>query len=192
MSRIGVLGGTFNPVHIGHLMIAQWAKEKMRLDKVIFVPANLPPHKDVKEVVSSKDRYKMVQLAVGGNSSFSVSDFEIKRQGKSYTIDTMRYFDRCYPKNTKLFFIVGGDMTSQLKNWRYIKDILKIASFIVVNRPGRHRKNTEIKHSPVVMPAIDISSSYLRQRIAQKKTTKYFIPDKVRQYIDQHKLYQTQ
>ncbi len=191
MKRIGVLGGTFNPIHVGHLAIAQMAQDKMCLDKVIFVPANLPPHKQTDDIVSSQDRYHMVKLAIQKNPHFDISDFEIKRQGKSYTIDTMHYFRQKFPRQTKLFFIIGGDMLSQLKNWKYIKDILKISHFIAVNRPGRFKKNTPIEYHSVVMPGIDISSSYVRQRIAQGKTVKYFVPESVIAYIRRHKLYKT-
>lgn len=189
MTRIGVLGGTFNPIHIGHLAIAQMAKEKIRLDKVIFVPSNWPPHKRAKGIASAEDRYKMVQLAITGNPYFSISDFEIKKKGKSYTIDTLRYFRGKFSKDTKLFFIIGGDLLPQLNEWRYIDEILKIASFIVVNRPGQIRKIKGVRYHAVSMPGIDISSSYLRQRHIKGSSIKYFVPDQVIDYIKRHKLY---
>ena len=191
MRRIGVLGGTFNPIHIGHLAIAQTAQEKMQLEKVIFVPANIPPHKSSASVAPSKDRYNMVRLAIKNNPCFEISDFEIKKTGPSYTIDAMWYFRRIFPRDGQLFFIIGGDMLSELKHWKYIEDILKIATFIVVNRPGRFKMDKEIHHNSVLMPGIDISSSYVRSRIAQGKTVKYFVPDNVIEYIKKRKLYRT-
>lgn len=193
MKRIGVLGGTFNPVHIGHLAIAQMAREAVKLDKVIFVPSNWPPHKNESNIAPARDRYNMVRLAVKGNPGFETSDFEIKNEGKSYTIDTLWHFRRIFPKEAKLFFIIGGDTLSQLKNWRYIEDILKIATFIVVNRPGQFKKEKGIKvnYYSVSMPGIDISSSYVRSRIAQNKTMTYFVPDSVLKYIKKNKLYKS-
>ena len=189
MQRIGVLGGTFNPVHIGHLAIAQMALERMHLTKVIFVPAHIPPHKNPKAVASARHRYNMVKLAIEGNPDFEISDFEIGKKGKSYTVDTMNHFYGSLPQETKLFFIIGGDTLADLPNWRYIDDILKIAEFIVVNRPGSVKKGTDIHHHSVIMPGIDISSSYVRLRLFQKKTIRYFVPDKVLDYIHQNQLY---
>ncbi|MFI5206325.1 MAG: nicotinate-nucleotide adenylyltransferase [Candidatus Paceibacterales bacterium] len=193
MKRIGVIGGTFNPVHIGHLAIAQTAQEAMKLQKVIFVPSNWPPHKMDSNIAPAKDRYNMVRLAIKGNPLFEISDFEIKKEGKSYTIDTLWHFRRIFPGDTELFFIIGGDTLPQLKNWKYIDDILKISTFIVVNRPGQFRKTKGIKidYYSVSMPGIDISSSYVRGRIAQNKNTKYFVADSVLEYIRKHKLYKT-
>ena len=191
MRRIGVLGGTFNPIHIGHLAIAQTAQEAMKLQEVIFVPSNWPPHKSTQSLAPVHHRCNMVRLAIKGNPYLKVSDFEIKKEGKSYTIDTLWYFRRIFPRDTKLFFIIGGDMLSQLKSWRYIDDILKIATFIVVNRPGQFKKShgMKINYHSVSMPGIDISSSYIRGRIAQNKTIKYFVPEGVIRYIKKHKLY---
>ena len=191
MRRIGFLGGTFNPVHIGHLAIAQMAQETMRLEKIIFVPSNWPPHKKGYHIAPARDRYHMVRLAIRGNPNLKISDFEIKKEGKSYTIDTLWHFRRIFPKDTKLFFIIGGDTLPQLKNWKYIDDILKIATFIVVNRPGQFKKSKgiKIKYYSVSMPGIDISSSYVRRRIAEGKTTKYFVQDNVLAYIKKHRLY---
>jgi len=190
VERIGVLGGTFNPIHIGHLAVAQMALERMHLTKVVFVPAYIPPHKNPGVVASAKHRYEMVKLAIEGNAAFEISDFEINKKGKSYTVDTMKYFYEFYPKDTKLFFIIGGDALGELRTWRYIDDILKIAEFIVVNRPGYVKKGGDVKHHSVIMPGIDISSSYVRMRLFQKRTIRYFVPDQVLDYISQNHLYQ--
>lgn len=190
MRRIGVLGGTFNPIHMGHLAVAQMAKEAIHLEKVIFVPSHLPPHKNLRSVAPSRDRFAMVHLAIRKNPAFTISGFEIKKKGKSYTIDTLWHFRRIFSKDVQLFFIIGGDTLAQLKNWKYIKDIVKIATFIVVNRPGQYKKITDIPYYSVAMPGVDISSSYIRQRIAQGKTVKYFVPDPIVEYIRRHHLYE--
>lgn len=187
--RIGILGGTFDPIHIGHLAMAKMAQDQMRLDQVIFVPSFLPPHKSSGQIVAANDRLKMVRLAIKGARGFSVSDFEVKKTGKSYSVDTLRHFKKVFPKGTKLFFIVGEDAYTGLKNWRKIEEILNIVEFIVVNRPGPFEKTGRVHCHHVVMPGIDISSSYIRQRIGQKKEVKYFVPEDVFRYINKNKLY---
>lgn len=169
--------------------MAQMALEKCRLKKVIFVPCHIPPHKNPRQVASSRHRFNMVSLAISGNPLFEISDFEIKKPGPSYTIDTLRYLKRIYNKEARLFFIIGGDTLPQLKNWRYIEDILRIATFIVVNRPGQFKKTKGIAYLSVTMPGIDISSSYVRRCIAQGKTIKYFVFENVANYIKKYKLY---
>jgi nicotinate-nucleotide adenylyltransferase len=189
MKRIGILGGTFNPIHIGHLTIAQMVHEKLGLNKVIFVPSNLPPHKVSNFVASSKDRYHMVRLAIQDNPRFEVSDFEIKRTGKSFTIETVSYFHDSFPARTKFFFIIGNDLLPTLHTWKRIEDILKIVSFVSVNRPGFKEKKSDIKVKTISVPGLQTSSSYVRNRITMGKTVKYLIPDNVMAYIERKGLY---
>ncbi|MDP8213411.1 MAG: nicotinate-nucleotide adenylyltransferase [Candidatus Zapsychrus exili] len=189
MKRIGILGGTFNPIHIGHLAIAQWTHEKLKLDKVIFVPTSLPPHKSSRGVIDAKTRYKMVELAIEDNPHFEVSDFEIKKGGKSYSIDTIRYFSEKFTKNTKLYFIIGEDCLSTLHKWKDVKELNSLASFAVVNRPGVKPCKPKIAVRSIFMPGIDISSSYVRKCSTAHKTFKYFLPEKVEKYIKRNKLY---
>jgi len=189
VKRIGLLGGTFNPIHFGHLAMAQLACERMSLDKVVFIPSNIPPHKNVKDLAPSQDRFAMIQLAIQNNPSFTVSDFEIKQPGKSYSINTVRHFQKLYPKNTKLFFIIGEDAVWHLNKWKRIEDIRKIVNFIVVNRPGYHIREARAKYFYVAMPAIDIASSFLRERIIQGEAIDYFVPKNVAAYIRKHRLY---
>jgi len=187
--RIGILGGTFDPVHIGHMAIAQKALEKCRLDKVIFVPSALPPHKKMPRLASAWDRYRMVALAAQGNPRFEVSDYEVQKGGKSYSIDTVCHFRAQYPAETKLFFIIGEDNVDTLETWKEIDRIIEIVTFIVVNRPGFRNHQKKIKFQSVMLPGMDISSSYLRRAIAQGKTIKYLVPDKVLEYIEHNQLY---
>ncbi len=190
MKRFGVLGGTFNPIHIGHLAMAQMALERFDLDKVIFVPSNRPPHKKIANLASARDRFQMVRLAIKNNPSFAVSDFEIKRKGKSYTIETVKHLCSVYPQKTKFFFIIGGDSFPDLPSWKSIDEILRRASFIVVNRPGYAGGKGRIRHCSVTMPGIDISSSYIRRRVSRGKSVKYFVPENIFRYMDHHGLYQ--
>ena len=189
MKRIGILGGTFNPVHIGHLTIAQMVHEQLKLEKVLFVPSYLPPHKSGKRVASPKDRYHMLQLAIKGNPYFQLSDFEIKKKGKSFSIETVSFFQDQYPKRTKLFFIIGSDLLETLHTWKHIDDILDIVSFVAVNRPDFKGKRSKIKAKMISTPGLQTSSSYLRQRITAGKTVKYLVPDNILSYIKQKKLY---
>ncbi|MCC6758076.1 MAG: nicotinate-nucleotide adenylyltransferase [Candidatus Omnitrophica bacterium] len=191
MKRIGFFGGTFNPIHMGHLAIAQMAQERFKLDKVIFIPSHQPPHKNIAPLASAKDRYKMVRLATAGNEYFEVSDVETKRVGKSYTVDTLRHFRKSYPAKVKFFFIIGGDSLGTLPQWKNIDEILKLAAFIVVNRPG-YSDIKNIKHLTVTKPGIDISSSYLRERINSRKSIRYLVPEAIYHYIIKHGLYKTQ
>ena len=189
MKRIGILGGTFNPIHIGHLTIAEMVYERLRLDKVIFVPSNLPPHKSGKNVASAKDRYHMVRLGVRGNPRFEVSDYEIKKRGKSYSIETVSHFRDRYPAGTKLFFIIGSDLLPTLRAWKRIDEILKVVSFVSVNRPGFKEKKSKIKVRSITIPGLQTSSSYVRERITSGKTVKYLVPESVLSYIEKKKLY---
>lgn len=192
MKRVGLLGGTFNPIHIGHLAMAQIAAEKLRLDEVIFVPSNIPPHKTVRRLASAKSRYEMARLAVKKYPNFEVSDCEISRKGRSYTIDTVKYFQGILPKGTKLFFIIGEDALAGLGKWKDSAKLRKLVSFIVVNRPGyQGRMAIKGKFHFVNMPDIDIASSFLRKRITEGKSIKYFVSDKVYRYIKRHHLYAT-
>lgn len=189
MKRVGILGGTFNPIHIGHLTIAQMVREQLRLDKVLFVPSNLPPHKSGKNVVSAKDRYHMVHLAIRGNSYFEASDFEIQKEGKSYSVETAKYFRDQYPRGTKFFFIIGSDLLSTLHMWKRVDEILEIVSFIAVHRPGFNGKKSKVKAQLITIPGLQTSSSYVRQRITSGKTVKYLVPDSILKYIADKKLY---
>jgi len=189
MQRIGILGGTFNPVHIGHLAIAQAAQEKCGLDKVIFVPCALPPHKRKSDLVSAADRYEMVRLAIQGNPVFAVSDFEIQKGGKSYSIDTVRHFREKFPSGTKFFFILGEDWAGDLETWRAIDELVKLVTFVVVNRPGHAPEKSRIKFRSVATAGIDVSASGIRRLISLGQSGRYFVPDSVRDYIVKHHLY---
>ena len=187
--RVGILGGTFNPIHIGHMAIAQTALERCRLDQVVFVPAAVPPHKRIARLAPADHRLQMVRLAVRGNPAFTVSDFEIRKGGKSYTIDTVRHFQTQYPEGTRFFFIIGEDNVEALASWRDIEKILQIVTFVVASRPGFEDAQTRIRHQAMVMPGMEISSSYLRKGVTQGKSIKYLVPEMVLEYIEKNHLY---
>lgn len=188
MKRIGILGGTFNPIHIGHLMIAQMVLEKFDLDKVIFVPSYLPPHKSGRNLISADHRLRMVRLAARGNRHFEVSSFEIAKRGKSYSVDTVRHFRRRYPI-AKLFFIIGSDHIAKLHAWKNIREVIKMVSFIAVYRPGFKTIRSKIRVKPMIIPGVHTSSSDIRRRLVAAKTVKHLIPENVLRYIRKHKLY---
>lgn len=133
----------------------------------------------------------MIQLAIEDNPAFSISDFEIKKGGKSYSIDTARHFQETLPPGTKIFFIIGSDNLAELDHWKEIDRILEIASFIVVNRPGFEDVKSSVRHHSLTMPGMDISSSYLRRGVVAGKSIKYLVPEKVFRYIEKHNLFLT-
>ena len=189
MKRIGILGGTFNPIHLGHLAVAQAAVESLYLDRVVFIPSYLPPHKTERNLASAVDRYAMVKLAVKNNPFFEACDIEIKREGKSYSIDTVNILRAKYSALTKFFFIVGADSLATLPSWQRINDILKIVTFAVVNRPSCNKIISPISVRTIVMPERDVSSSDIRRRVLRGESIQYLVPDEVRRYIEKNQLY---
>jgi nicotinate-nucleotide adenylyltransferase len=189
MKRIGILGGTFNPVHIGHLTMAQMVCEQIKLAKAIFVPSYLPPHKSGRNVASAKNRYQMLKLAIKGNPRFDISDFEIKKEGKSYSIDTIKYLRSQYPGGTKFFFIIGSDLLTTLHTWKSIDELKDLVSFISVNRPGFKNGKSRVEVRSVKVPGLQTSSTFARQRLMAGKTVKYLVPDNVINFIKKNKIY---
>ena len=188
MKRIGILGGTFNPIHIGHRLIAQAVLEKSNLDKVFFVPSCLPPHKSGRNLIDARHRLSMTRLAVRGNRHFEVSRFEIAEGGKSYSVDTVRHFRRRYP-GAKLFFIIGSDHITKLHTWRNIQEVVKMVSFVAVYRPGFKTIRSKLRVRSMIIPGVHTSSSDIRRRLVAGKTVKHLIPENVLRYIRKHKLY---
>ena len=187
--RIGILGGTFNPIHIGHLILAEEAYFKLKLDKLVFVPAFVPPHKSSSEVINAKDRLEMVRLAIEDNPAFEVSTFEMDSKNKSYSIDTLKEFRGLYGESAQLCFITGSDSLKDLFSWKNINDIFKISKFIVANRPGYPKKEVPKEVDTVVITPIEVSSEDIRKRLAEGRSIRYLVPEKVRKYISERKLY---
>ena len=189
MKKIGLFGGTFDPVHIGHLLMARAAMEQMALDKVVFIPSCVPPHKNSPTLFDARDRSGMIRQAVRGIPEFEVSDFEIKKGGKSYSVDTVRHFRSLYGASDKIYFIVGGDAIKQLNTWKDIDTLKVMCSFVSVNRPGYPRGEEKIKYHAVTMNGIEMSSTEIRKRILSGKSIQFLVPDSVLRYINRQGLY---
>lgn len=186
--RIGILGGTFNPPHLGHLVLAQESLRKLRLDKVIFMPTYIPPHKKVRDN-NAYMRYKMAILACKGNPKFEVSKIEIKKRSVSYSVDTLKRLRKKYGEDAELFFIIGSDSLNELDKWKDVNEVLKLANFIVANRLGFPTKKLKRRVKLIEMPALDISSSMIRDRVRRSQSVRYLVPESVRKFIIQHRLY---
>lgn len=186
--KIGILGGTFNPVHIGHLILAEEAREKLGLDKIIFVPTALPPHKDNAGIAPAADRLKMLKAAIKGNKFFAVSDIEIKRDGRSYTIDTLKELKNKFTRD-ELYFIIGSDLLKYLNEWKDLSEIIKMVKFIAATRPGYPLQQLPPYIQTLAIRAVDISGFEVRQCIKENKSSRYLVPDKVFDYINKRKLY---
>lgn len=189
MRKIGILGGTFNPAHYGHLAVAQVVLEELKLDEIIFVPTNIPPHKTHEDIVDAKHRLAMIRLAVKGNTKFKVCDFEVRRQGKSYSVDTVYYLISKYPKGTKFFFLVGSDMLPTLPTWKNFDELIKLVTFTIVKRMDYDISYFGYKAIVVDDPNLGISASNIRDAIKAGYSFRYMMPDAVLKYIVQHKLY---
>lgn len=187
MPRLGILGGSFNPIHIGHLVIAERAIETLRLDRLILVPSADTPLKDPATLAPARDRLAMARLAARGMPRVEVSDIEVRRGGTSYTIDTVRALA---PKGTT-FLIIGGDSLATLTRWRDIRELAKLVIFGVAARPGVRlaRVPAWIRTIPVRSPLIDVSATDLRERLRAGRSVRFFVPDAVERYIRRRRLY---
>ena len=186
--KIGILGGTFNPIHLGHLILAEEAREKLKLDKIIFVPAYLPPHKDNSDIVPALHRYRMICFAIKTNKYFSVSNIEIKRDGKSYTIDSLKEFKKIYPDDD-LYFIIGSDLLKYLDDWKDLSQIIKMVSFVAATRPGYPLEKIPSYISTIPIRAVDISGFEIRKAIKEGKSFRYLVPEAVFRYVEEKRLY---
>jgi nicotinate-nucleotide adenylyltransferase len=192
--KIGIFGGTFNPPHYGHLIVAEFIREEVGLDKIIFIPCSIPPHKQNNEylaqIASPEHRFEMVKLAITGNKFFEVSDIEINRGGVSYTIDTVNYFVSNFPEE-KFYLLIGADQFAEFHTWRKPDEIVQKVNLIVFNRPGFVIPQTEFSRFAtfITIPNIEISASTIRKRIRHGKSIKYLVPPAVEEYILANKLY---
>jgi nicotinate-nucleotide adenylyltransferase len=196
--RIGLFGGTFDPPHVGHLALAEWARERLVLDRVLFVPAGSPPHKRRGNLSSAGDRVAMTRLAVLGNRAFTVSTVEARREGPSFTVETLRALARAHPRS-RLFLLIGADSLGDFHTWRDPQEILEIATLAVAGRPGgaagregrgpagriaRSRRLVRLDN-----PVLDVSSSAIRARVRAGHSVRYLVPEAVAAYIARRGLY---
>src|SRR6266513_12088 len=190
--RIGVMGGTFDPIHHGHLVAASEVAQFFTLDEVVFVPTGQPWQKDDRKVSPSEDRYLMTVIATASNPRFSVSRIDIDRGGPTYTIDTLRDLRAERGKEAELFFITGADALAQIMSWQDVNELFALAHFVGVTRPGHQLTGDglpEDKVSLVEVPALAISSTDCRHRVASGEPIWYLVPDGIVQYIAKRKLY---
>jgi nicotinate-nucleotide adenylyltransferase len=198
MIKTGIMGGTFNPIHMGHLIAAEEVCCKLKLDRIVFIPTGNPPHKSKSEVISSRQRYEMTVLAAANNEKFIVSDIETNRKGLCYSYDTLSKLNNLYPDN-EFYFIIGFDTLKELDTWKKINEVFIMCRFVVVNRDNNEfEMNEEIKAKKahygadidiVRIPSIDISSTDIRKRINNGQNIRYMVPDEVYKYIIQNGLY---
>ncbi len=199
--NIGILGGTFNPIHIGHLILAQSAAEDYELNRVIFIPCASPPHKPAPDLIEGRHRLAMVRSAIASNPCFDVSDVELERGGVSYAVDTLHALGKANP-GARFFFIIGSDMLPQLHEWRNIDQLLETCRFITFARPGYDPRSVSkedlklpepwperLMEDVTVSRQFDASSTDIRYRLAEGLSIQYLVPPEVEMYINEHNLY---
>lgn len=199
LERLGILGGTFDPIHYGHLVMGQEAYVRLHLEKVLYMPAGQPPHKMNRHISDVEDRVHMVELAIGDNNAFELSRIDIERPGPSYTADLLEVMHEIYPR-AELYFIVGMDSLEEILTWKDPNRILNLAHIVALPRPGYPKVNlaellpelpkAEERIEIYDMPQLSISSTALQQRVAQGLPIRYLVPPPVEGYIYSHKLYQ--
>lgn len=201
MKKAGIMGGTFNPIHIGHLIAAEEVREKLDLDYVIFLPSGNPPHKAESDVLEGRERYEMVRLAVEDNNCFRASDLEISRTGKTYTYDTLMDLRNSY-KDIEFYYLIGFDTLRDMETWKNIREVFMMTTFVVVNRGSLKDEMSEeiarkislynAKILVVEMPGIDVSSTDIRARVSGGKSIRYLVPHRVYDYIMNRGLYRSE
>jgi nicotinate-nucleotide adenylyltransferase len=194
--RLGIFGGSFDPIHIGHLRLAEEAREQARLDQVMFIPTQVSPFKVGRTQISGELRLEMLHRATEDNTAFRISDREIKRPGPSYTVDTLRELEREHP-DAERFFITGTDALRDLPKWRQPDEVVRLTRFLVSVRPGVNKAEVlaalpdawEERVTFIEMPELDISSTYLRERLKIGSSVRYLLPRAVEEYILTQRLY---
>jgi nicotinate-nucleotide adenylyltransferase len=192
LGRVGIFGGTFDPFHMGHLVVAQDVAEVLELDRMIFVPAGVPPHKQVGEVSPAPLRWAMVRAGIGDDPRFGASDLELRRPGPSYTVDTLRQL-REERVGRELFFLMGSDQLAEFHRWREPEEVGRLATLVVMAREGDDPtvSNARVEVVPMVVPVtrIDLSATRVRNRVREGRSIRYLVPDPVRRIILDERLY---
>lgn len=196
MVKVGLFGGTFDPIHIGHLLLAEHACEALAFDTVWFMPAADPPHKSRQPLATGVQRLEMIRLAIEGNALFHVTDIEMERGGVSYTIDTIEELQRRFPDHA-FSFLMGADMVNYLPKWHRIDELAERINFVGVGRPGTI---LQLDHLPahirdqvtmLEVPLFELSSTTIRERVSEDKSIRYRVPDRVHEFIQRNDLYES-
>ncbi|MDF2486784.1 MAG: hypothetical protein K0R46_2952 [Herbinix sp.] len=201
MKKIGIMGGTFNPIHNGHLFLAENAYEQIGLDEILFMPSKNPPHKAKPDMVTDLQRVEMISLAIRDNPHFTLSTVELERDGFTYTADTLRLLTN-ENKDVRYYFIVGADSLVMMHQWYDPQTVFNLCTVVAAGRDQMNvrkltaqvdylKENYQAKICLVEMPMMEISSADIRSRVAGNKTIRYYLPDQVIDYINQHQLYHT-
>lgn len=199
MARVGILGGTFSPPHIGHLACAEAALSQLGLDRLLLMPVATPPHKQAADDPGLEHRLAMCRLAAAGDERIEVSELEAQRGGSSYTVDTLRSLHDAEPQD-ELTFVAGDDMAASLPGWRQPEEVLRLARFAVAGREGAGREEVEAAVAALApgarervvffdMPRVDVSSTAVRRGLTEGRPVRDLMPDAVARYIDEHRLY---
>ncbi|NQT96061.1 MAG: nicotinate-nucleotide adenylyltransferase [Candidatus Omnitrophica bacterium] len=187
--RIGILGGTFNPVHNGHIKVVEEAKKQLGLERIIFMPVQIPPHKPKGALASAEDRFKMIELAISNIPNVEVSRYEIDKNKTSYSIETVEFLKGSCAEDAELFFLIGQDMLGGLDTWKDIDKLLKLCRFVVFNRPGFEKEPLPEGIERIDMLPVDISSTKIRERVKRQEPIAGLVPEAVEEYISKNNLY---
>lgn len=185
--RVGIVGGTFDPPHLGHLIMANEVKQALHLDEIRFMPNKIPPHKVRNSRVTNDDRKKMISLSIQDQPYFLLDLIEFEREGPSYTFDTVSLLKKREP-DIDFYFIIGADMIEYLPNWYRVEELIQMIKFVGVNRPG-HSHQTKYPIQFIEIPDINLSSTLIRTKVKNKQSIKYLVVDEVMNYIKEHNLY---
>ena len=203
-ARIGLFGGSFNPIHFGHLIVARALRESLGLHQVCFLPSRRPPHKDVTMLAKPLHRGEMVRLAIEGDEGFTFDDFDLAREGPCYTIETVAHFREHFP-SAELYWFIGADSLMDLPTWHRASELVSQCSIVTAARSGKipldpselelafgKEKTTKLLAGVVETPVIDISSTDIRNRVAEGLSIRYLVPEAVRKYVEKHRLYRSE
>lgn len=203
MARIGIFGGSFNPIHVAHLIVAERVREECGLERVLFIPSAQPPHKPERRMAPADDRLHMVRLAIAENSAFEADPLELRRSGPSYTLTTVRELSERADENDIFHLLLGADSVLDLKNWWHADELAHAVDIIAFNRPGHPLESRweelvdefgrewarRVRESRVTVPQLDISATAIRERLRKGLSVRYLVPEAVRRHINQRGLY---
>lgn len=200
-NRIGLYGGSFNPIHLGHLIVARAVAEIAGLDRLIFLPSRTPPHKTNHQLLDAEHRAAMVRLAIADEALFEHSDYDL-RDGPTFTIDTVRHFRNAFGKETELFWLIGGDSLRDLVSWKQLADLVRACTLLTATRAGFAHIDwtpfrsivgddgiTRLQNGMLMTPVVEISSTDIRRRIRDHKSIRFLVPENVRAYIETRGIY---